>query len=568
MADHYNQTCREKNFKPEQESKQNKRGEMRIYNRFRCIWCNNIFQDNITYMKQHITKCKTAPEMEKAAAAASLARGSHPNASLKRTFSQASEAGPSSSADNLDPTASTSSQNPPGGLEWGTDSRGRAIRYSPRLQRSQVVDELLEVGGHAVRAGPLFHDDQHPEHHPGYSNQRSRKLLGIPLPTISEEKQIEHAVALFLHGSGRAFSYPDDPLFRNMVCKLRPGFHLKGSDFCGGKMIDEIDDKINGPNGLMEQQLKRAKVLTASADDSEDMRNLGLTNVIMLSPTPCLVGAIRKDEVKRGGGEATAAKILPHMEAREQKVAAFMSDTENKMKACQTSLATSWKGKESSIFRMLLTLLCLAHCYNLFLKDLFTRLKFFSDHAEDMKDLIKFWTNIQVARNLFISVQGKLRLEAADKHKKDASTPLVTYSDLQKVVETRFNSHVDSMQSGVSNRDVFVSATAHPDWRNEVMGTTDSDFKARATGVKDDVNDDDFWDQKAMIVELLKPICTFIDFLQSDAPCLSKVYSRHKELAGHIETTLSSPAFTNIKTKNKKTLSQKEPVVHTREKVK
>ena len=175
-----------------------------------------------------------------------------------------------------------------------------------------------------------------------------------------------------------------------------------------------------------------------------------------------------------------------------------------------------------------------------------------------MKDLIKFWTNVQVARNLFISVQGKLRLEAADKHKKDASTPLVTCSDLQKVVETRFNSHVDSMQSGVSNRDVFVSATAHPDWRNEVMGTTDSDFKARATGVKDDVNDDDFWDQKAMIVELLKPICTFIDFLQSDAPRLSKVYSRHKELAGHIETTLSSPAFTNIKTKNKKTLSQKE----------
>ena len=78
--------------------------------------------------------------------------------------------------------------------------------------------------------------------------------------------------------------------------------------------------------------------------------------------------------------------------------------------------------------------------------------------------MLKFWTNIQVVKNLFISVQASKRQELkVEKQRGNPEDDHKNYPALSKHCETRFNSHVTSMASVERNEEVlkFVCEYLH-----------------------------------------------------------------------------------------------------------
>ena len=147
----------------------------------------------------------------------------------------------------------------------------------------------------------------------------------LPVPSSAERPEIETAIDYFLFGSGRPFSLLDDPFFRNMVHALRPGFKLAHSNHFRDVVLKRIHLELKAK---VETRLSRSKALTLCADDSEDARNIGLTNVIALSPTPYLIGSLPKNEVKRGGADAQVKKLLPMSWLRERALQSPSSATQ------------------------------------------------------------------------------------------------------------------------------------------------------------------------------------------------------------------------------------------------
>ena len=101
----------------------------------------------------------------------------------------------------------------------------------------------------------------------------------------------------------------------------------------------------------------------------------------------------------------------------------------------------------------MIKLLCGAHCYNLLLKDCFERIEYFAD-AEEMeaRKMQQFVSNHQIVSNLFADCRQMLTVKA----KENKVYEIGMCPDLQKCGETRFSSHVTSLESTVKNEDVLI----------------------------------------------------------------------------------------------------------------
>ena len=272
----------------------------------------------------------------------------------------------------------------------------------------------------------------------------------------------------------------------------------------------------------MEEQLNKAEHLVCTTDDSEDVRSCGVTNVLMLTPNPYLVACKAKVDIKRGNAQKIADDLMPELQKRKAQLVALMSDTENNMQAAQKECALRWKDVEGANWLKLNQLLCSAHGYNLLLKDLFERIEYFHDEELEARKMQQFVANHQITSNLFTEVRKTL----IEKAKADGVFLNGMYPDLEKYGETRFSSHVTSMESTVKNEDVYFAMVGDRRWRSAVMTRADSVFIEQAElFVKQVISDGDFFSRKQKILDLCNPIVQAISYLESDKPLLSQLYT-------------------------------------------
>ena len=361
----FNDLCRGTHFTKFMGTKITKEGTEVMCNKWRCKYCDAELQDNLTYLKQHLANengCKAcAPEIRAAALAAlPAANKTHKTAHNKR---------------NLE-------------LQEGQQPLQKRMLVTPSFFNpiQAIAADGSTSSTHSNHEQAEQQDEPQPnlQNSPAMLTPNQSRIHFAPTPSKAESDAIEKAIGFFLFGSGRPFALMDDCFFRNMVQTLRPGYVLKHSDHHRDKVLPYVHALVNTK---VEQRISRAPCVTWSADDSEDARRIGVSNIIACTPQPYLVASLPKTEVERGSSQKLAAKLLPIMEQRPNTVA-FISDTENKMQATQKALATAWEKKDSTLTMKLITLLCQSHGWNLFLGDCFTKIEYFHDQELECRCVV------------------------------------------------------------------------------------------------------------------------------------------------------------------------------------
>ena len=257
----FNSLCRGTHFTQLMDNSTGKDGVQKLVKKWRCCYCQKVVQDNLTHLKEHLANpsaCEgCSPEIRLAALSALPDSNKlHQRSASKKRVLEPDQQQPLFHM----PSSSTDVQ-----MSDAADHSSGVITATP----------------HDIPPQPPA-----PPWPPELLNQPSLPFASVP--SNNEHAAIEKAIGWFLFGSGRPFSLMEDPFFRNMIHTLRPGFELRHTDHYRDKILNQVHAELTAK---VETRLAQAKVITWSCDDSEDVRKIGLANVIALTPAPCLVKA-------------------------------------------------------------------------------------------------------------------------------------------------------------------------------------------------------------------------------------------------------------------------------------
>lgn len=252
--------------------------------------------------------------------------------------------------------------------------------------------------------------------------------------------------------------------------------------------------------------------LVVGGDGWSDRLRNSIYNYIVFTPEALYMETKVWGE-SRHSAENTAEFFATRIEALgARNVVAFVSDTENKMKAV-------WDLLEAR-FPWILTIPCSGHCFDLLTADI-------AKHP-DVAGILSFCNSMtQYFKNHSFP---KAVLERCQMNEYKHTI------QLQRPGDTRWKSQRTAAAVLLKTQGAMEKAVVDATFKRECLQSGSSEQRKAAMDAARAVKDDRNWEQLKMVVELLEPLAMSLDNAQSDGRGLAMVRSAFFRLRAHFSS--------------------------------
>jgi hypothetical protein len=299
---------------------------------------------------------------------------------------------------------------------------------------------------------------------------------------------LKRLFARAVYAAGLPLSVTENDHMKKFFKRIRPCFHLPSRYELSVPYLQKEYEIIQKK---VLKKIREAESLTILTDGWTDVNGIGIMNIMVATPIPLFYRAVDS------GTEAHTGEYISEMlgevieEVGVPKVEAVVTDNAYNMKSAWAKLKNKYPN--------LLTYGCMAHGLNLLLKDLFKKITTLSRCAAKSKDVIKFFLNKQLPRQILKEVQLK---------ENNKETALVVS------VDTRWGSTVLSLLS-------LLKKTVMD---KRIKKQIDQQTKRYV------LDEGNFWCIIEKVCKMTEPLLKMITLLETDTPSMSKIFSLLKSI--------------------------------------
>jgi hypothetical protein len=299
---------------------------------------------------------------------------------------------------------------------------------------------------------------------------------------------LKRLFARAVYAAGLPLSVTENDHMKQFFKRIRPCFHLPSRYELSVPYLQKEYEIIQKK---VLKKIREAESLTILTDGWTDVNGIGIMNIMVATPIPLFYRAVDS------GTEAHTGEYISEMlgevieEVGVPKVEAVVTDNAYNMKSAWAKLKNKYPN--------LLTYGCMAHGLNLLLKDLFKKITTLSRCAAKSKDVIKFFLNKQLPRQILKEVQLK---------ENNKETALVVS------VDTRWGSTVLSLLS-------LLKKTVMD---KRIKKQIDQQTKRYV------LDEGNFWCIIEKVCKMTEPLLKMITLLETDTPSMSKIFPLLKSI--------------------------------------
>lgn len=326
------------------------------------------------------------------------------------------------------------------------------------------------------------------------SSMSTSSTLTSFLDNISEPEQtkLEQYLARAIYSSCAPLSLLENHYFQRFFSYLRPSFKLPSRKKLSTTLLNSEYERIRN---VVTAKINSANSLTLLSDGWTDVNGVSLLNIIFTTPEPVFVKTIHSG-IERHTSDYLAKVFIDEIEAvGSHRISGIVTDNAAAMKG-------AW-GLIQEKYPHIIAYGCFAHGLNLLSKDLAT-INSISRIISLSKDIVQFFNNKHIPKEVFKKVQ-----EERGETKITLKTP----------VDTRWGTYVIMLQSLLKNINNLKAACVDRDLFNHLDNH-----------VKNNIEDNRFWDKVQRSSDLLEPILHVINMVEGDKATLPYVYKHLKDI--------------------------------------
>ena len=349
--------------------------------------------------------------------------------------------------------------------------------------------------------------------------------------TPDKQQENEMLLAKAIYSSGTPLSIVDNNQWQIFFRNLRPSFQLPGRNALSGRLLDTECETVKAN---VESVIREADCVGLICDGWSNLRNEAILNFVVTTPNPILYKTMTTGEESHTG--KFMAKVMNEVidKLGPKKVLGVCTDNASNMKSAWSIVSQKPGQEHISCYG------CLAHGINLLMTEI-GKLQTVQKVVNDAKGIVKevkashiLSANLRrrqrdadATRRAKESGKGKGKGKSTSKSSEHQSAKLPTVCSLKLPVPTRWGSNVMCLESVKYNRPHLMA-----------MAVDHQALKQFSKHSKDLLLNDDFWSRLTRTCDLLQPVASSVQFIESDKPQISQSAKLFAELKAHFDTAL------------------------------
>lgn len=355
--------------------------------------------------------------------------------------------------------------------------------------------------------------------------------------TPKQSREIDVKCARWIYRRAMPLSSTSSPEFLSVSRSLNPAYTPLSRFSLAGTLLDkEVKLQSQMVDAFVSRSVSDGDLVLGGDGWTDRLRN-SIYNVVVYTPEPLYMETKVWGESKHSAAN-TANFFAERIEALgARSVVAFVSDTENKMKAVWDLLEarSPW----------MLTIPCSGHCFDLLIFDI-------AKHPDVARALELTNNMTQYFKN---HAFPKAILERCQKAEYKGAT-----IQLQRPGDTRWKSQHTAAAVLLSTQNAMEKAVVDASFKRECLLSGIVEQRKAAANASRAVKDDENWARVDMVVKLLEPLAHSLDNGQSDGRGLAMVRSAFFRLRAHF-SSFDYPVSTSrsmLKQHVQKSLSERQ----------
>jgi len=347
----------------------------------------------------------------------------------------------------------------------------------------------------------------------GPSTSATGPLLSmVKVLTSKQVEALDSLCAQWIYRNALPLLTTESPAFRSFARALNPAYKPPSRWSLAGPLLNKEFKNLSVHVDAFIQRCVRDGTIVVGGDGWSDRLLNSIYNMLLFVPQPLFVETKVWGE-SRHTAENTAAFFAARIDSLgPRNVCAFVSDTENKMKAVWDLLQVRYP--------WMVMIPCAAHCLDFLFADI-CKHPCISRPLAFCSSMTRYWRMHGFPKAVLERCQ---------------QTEYGRVLQLQRPGATRWKSQLSAAAALLNTQGAMEKAVVDAAFKTECLLKGSVEQRKAAADVAQAVKRDSSWEELGMVSKLLEPLGTALDVGQSDGSCLGMVRSALFHLHHHFSS--------------------------------